>query len=391
MQRLVYLSNFFLTSGAGVIFVILADLEIDFGLSKPEIGLVAGVGFLASLLASLTLSPYADRGHVFPVATAGVVLGIAGNVMFGFAGGLVAFVAARACIGVGLGLYLAAARKAIIGTDTEGSGRKLGILLSTNVAGFLIGPLLGWLLSDFSFGTPFFVIAGLVAVTAPPTLWWMRNVEVATQEGVRLRDMRPLLTRPRIRGALLGQLFLYGNIGMFDSVADIYLTDLGASERTVALMIWAFGAPLLILPGIAGGVIDKTKPTRVLLVALFAAVPVMASFGIWNSLVVFAVSAVVQGSIESFAFPAAQVVVVRESGAAESAIGQSLLDVSGNLAAATTAVAGPSLYAAGGALAVYGTMAAVGLVLASAASFELRKGSSLAPIDVAVPPLGQTS
>lgn len=372
MHRLVYLSNFFLTTGAGVIFVILADLKEDFGLADAEIGAVAGIGFLAALLASVLLSPYADRGHVFPVATAGVVLGIAGNISFGLAESFVLFAASRAAIGVGLGLYLAAARKAIIGRDTEGSGRKLGILLSTNVAGFLVGPLLGWLLADYSFGTPFFAVAALVAITAPPTLWWMRNVEVAT-EIVSLKDMRALLARPRIRGALLGQLFLYGNIGMFDSVADLYLTDLGADERTVALLIWAFGVPLIVLPGIAGGVIDRNRPPVVLTIGLFAAVPVMASFGIFESLVTFGIAAVIEGTVESFAFPAAQVVVVQESGAAEAAIGQSLLDVSGNLAAATAAFVGPILYGSGGPLAVYGTVAAIGLALSIGASIQLRQ------------------
>ncbi len=384
MHRLVYLSNFFLTTGAGVIFVILADLKEDFGLADAEIGAVAGVGFLAALLASVLLSPIADRGRVFEVATAGVVLGIAGNVLFGLADSFTVFALSRACIGVGLGLYLAAARKAIIGTNTDGSGQKLGILLSTNVAGFLVGPLLGWLLADFRFGMPFFAVAALVTITAPPTLWWMRNVEVATQV-VNLKDMGALLARPRIRGALLAQLFLYGNIGMFDSVADLYLTDLGADERTVALLIWAFGIPLIVLPGIAGGVIDRNRPPIVLIIGVFCAVPAMASFGIFQSLLAFGIAAVIEGTIESFAFPAAQVVVVRESGAAEAAIGQSLLDVAGNLAAATAAFAGPILYGSGGPLAVYGGIAVVGFVLSVGAATQLRQGPTRAPASEPAP------
>ncbi len=382
MHRLAYLANFFLTSGAGIVFVVLADLKEDFGLLDWQIGMIASIGFGTALLASLFLSPFADRGHVYQVAVAGVVIGITGNVLFGLAQDFTAFLVARACIGVGLGLYLAAARKAIIGTDTEGSGQKLGILLSTNVAGFLIGPALGWLLRPFGFGAPFFVVAVLIALAATPTLWWMKNVNVATSV-VRLRDMAPLFRLPRIRAALLAQLFLFGNIGMFDSVADLYLTDLGASERTVVLLIWAFGMPLLILPGLAGGFIDRHNPSKVLLVSIFLAVPTIAAFGIWQTLTVFAVAAVIEGTIESFAFPAAQVVVVRETGAEEAAIGQSLVDASGYAAAATAAALGPILYGAGGALAVYGSMGVVGLVLALGSTSQIMSANRRAALPVA--------
>ena len=47
----------------GGIAALLGDLRDDFGFSDTSVGIIVATGFLAALVAQLTLAPYADRGY----------------------------------------------------------------------------------------------------------------------------------------------------------------------------------------------------------------------------------------------------------------------------------------------------------------------------------------
>ena len=373
-----------MVASAGVAFVFLSELEDDFGVPGWGIGVVVAMGFLAPLVASLSLAPLADRGRTGLLA--GLALGstVLGNLVFGFGTTLWMFVLGRALVGIGIGLFLVVARKALIGTVTSGGGKKLGTYMSVVVAGFIMGPPLGAALGRFGFKAPFVALAAVVALLAVPTLQWISQADIATSLA-RFSDMKPLLKRPGVQAAVASQLLIFGNIGVFDSVVDKYLTDLGADNDTVALALLALGLPLILLPSWAGSIADRGRPGRILVLALFFSVPAIASFGIWGTIPAFVMAGVVQGCVEAFAFPASQVLVLKETGAAELAIGQALLDSVGGAAAAATAVFAPLVYSEFGAGRLFGGYALIALGFALLVRSRVTAAREIKPMRIPAP------
>lgn len=362
VYRIAYVANFILTATAGVVFVLLSDLQDAFGLPTWGLGVIAGAGFGGSLVVQILLAPLADRGRTFSVGAVGLAAGAIGSFWFVIADSLITFAASRALVGVGIGLFIVASRKAILGLDEEGSGQRLGTLLSSNVAGFIFGPLLGAFLADYGIDAPFIVLGIAVLVVTPPALWWLRSAPVATSE-VDFGQMLALTKRPGVQASVLGQAVLFSNIGIFDGTIDRYLTDLGAGNGLIAAILVAIGAPLVLLPSQTGKLVDRRGGETVMLVALMMSVPALLLYGAVPVIAVVLVAGLTQGMVEAFAFPATQVIVVRETGVAEAAIGQALLDVVGSLMAMTWATIGPALYGAAGARVLFSAAAVNAAVL----------------------------
>jgi len=367
---LIYTTNFLLTAALGVVFVFLEDVQTKFGLSDLEIGLIAGTGFGASFIAQLVLAPLADRGHSAPLAVMAIVSGIVGSLGFAYASSAGILALSRGLTGIGLGLFSLVARKALIGLDAKGGGAKLGILLSTAVAGFITGPLIGALLEPLGFEAPFiFVSAGLTLVGIPATRTILR-AEIAMAP-VDYSDLRRLLRRPRVQAAMIVQVIVFGFIGVFDAVIDRFLTDIGASTGMVAVVILFVGGPMLILPRIAGNLAESRGGSAVMLPALLVLIPAMFGYSIAQSVPVAIIFGVLHGSGESFASVSSQVLVLEVTGAERTAVGAALLDAAGLSSAAIAAFAAPLIYGAEG-QAVFLYTALVGVGLASVAYLRVR-------------------
>lgn len=376
--RLIYVVNFLMAASIGVVFVFLADLQVRYNLETWELGLVAATGFLAALIAQLLLSPLADRGHIRILATVAVVAATAGTLGFVFATQTWTLSASRGLVGIGLGLYGVAARKALIGMDLEGAGAKVGTLLSTGVAGFLAGPPLGAVLERFSFETPFIVLGLTIAVFGIPTILVIGRTHVATAP-VDYSDLTNLLRRPRVQAALLAQVALFGFIGIFDSTVDVYLTDLGATNDATAIALLVIGLPLLILPTWAGRLAERVGGSRVLIPAFFAIVPSIALFGMLATVPLLAGIGVIETTGESFAFLAVQMILLEVTGAERAAVGQALIEAAGLVSATVTALLGPIIYGAAGSKVLFVGYAAVVLLLILAAISRLRATYHPAP------------
>ena len=371
MYRFAYITNFLLAATAGVVFVLLSDLQDTFGIPTWGLGVIAGTGFLGALIVQLLLAPLADRGATLTVGAIGLAAGVGGSFWFVVADTMIGFAASRALLGVGAGLFVVASRKAVIGLTAEGSGAKLGALLSSSVAGFIFGPLLGAFLVDFGIDAPFIVLGVAIILVTPPTLWWLHQTPVATAV-VPLSAMFALAKRPGIQASMIGQSVLFANVGVFDGTVDRYLTDLGAGNGLIALMLVGMGAPLVLLPSRTGALVDRRGGERVLVVSLFLAVPALLIYGLATAIPFIMFAGVMQGVVESFAFPATQVLTVKETGAPEAAIGQALLDITGSSTAMVWATLGPALYGTLGPGGLYAIAAANAAVLAVAVQRRLK-------------------
>lgn len=367
MYRVVYVSYLLMVASAGVTFVFLEDVETLYGLPSWGIGLIAALGFVTAVFASLFIAPLGDRGFLSALGATAFIMAIAGNLWIGFADELWSIATSRTLASMGAGVFSVVGRKALIGETTDSGAEKVGGFISAAVAGFIAGPGLGAQLSEFGgIETPYLLIAALLAVLMLPTLKWLRETPVAVSERIRTRDMLPLLGRPGVRAAVACHVAIFFNIGVFDSTVDEYLTDLGASNQQVALILLSVGAPLLFIPRLAGRFVDNAaRPAMVMLIATLVFVPIISTLALWVGLAVFVVFATLQTVTESVIFPSATRVVLDETGAHRSALGTGLVDAMGSAAGTVSAFIAPVLYdATDGPLGPFGMSASMALLLA---------------------------
>ncbi len=344
---ILYVTSFLLTSALGVVFVFLEDLQTSRGLMDWEIGVIAGTGFGAALITQLALAPLADRGVTGPLALIALVSGVIGPLGFAYGStlGVVAF--SRGLSGVGLGLFMLLSRKALIGTDTAGGGAKLGILLSTAVAGFIAGPLIGAVFEPLGFAAPFVAVSVAIALVGIPATVTILRAEIAVGS-VDYGTMGELIRRPRMQAALTIQVIVMSYVGLFDAIVDRHLTGLGASTAATAWVIVVVGAPMLVLPRFAGNLAERLGTNRVVIPATIGLVPVMLGYSFATSVVIFMMVGFLHGTGESFANIGSQVLVLEVTGPERAAVGTGLLDSTGYLAAAIVAGFSPPIYGAAG-------------------------------------------
>lgn len=370
---LIYLTSFLLTSAIGVVFVFLEDIQRLNGLADWEIGVIAGTGFAAALVAQLLLAPMADQGRSKVLALTALSAGIIGPIGLAFGSTTLVLAISRGLSGVGLGLFGLLARKALLGLDATGGGAKLGVLLSTAVAGFIIGPFIGAVLEPLGFEAPFlFVSAAIALVGVPATRTILASPIAATP--VDYSDLGRLLARPKVQAAMVIQVIVFGFIGVFDVLIDRFLTDLGASTGMVAATILIVGGPMLVLPRIAGNLAERLGGTRVMMPALFGLLPAMLGYGLAPTLAVATACGFVHGCSESFASVSAQVLVLEVTGTERAAVGSALLEAAGLSAATVAAFAAPTAYGSIG-QGVFLATAMIGAALGLIALQRARSGS----------------
>ena len=366
MYRLIYVTYLFMVASAGVTFVFLEDIEELYGIPAAGVGLISSLQFFTAVIAAIFIAPLGDRGMLRALGIFAFVAAIIGNLWIGFATELWSLAASRALGGVGVGVFAVVGRKALIGETTDGGAEKIGGFVSAAVAGFIGGPSLGaWLGEIGGIELPYLVITAILAVLAIPTLRYLISVPIAVTERTTVRAMIPLFKSRKVRAATAAYVAVFFNIGVFDATVDEYLTDLGASNFLVGLVLLAVGSPLLFIPILAGRAIDKSDRTAKLMLASFAVfVPIILTLGVWEGILVFAVLATFQTSMESIIFPAANRLVIDETGAAGSAVGTGMLDATGSLAGGLSAFIAPILFdAAGGPLGSFGFSGLVSLGL----------------------------
>ena len=346
VYRLVYIAYLFMVSSAGVTFVFLEDVEELYGIPAWGIGLISSLAFFTAVISSLFIAPLGDRGMLRALGGFAFATAIIGNVWIGFATELWSLAASRALGGLGVGVFSVVGRKALIGETTEGSAEKVGGFISAAVAGFIGGPALGaWLGELGGIETPYLAISAVLALLAIPTMRYLVTVPIAVSEKITATAMLPLLRSRKVRAAGAAHVAVFFNIGVFDATVDEYLTDLGASNQQVGLILLAVGAPLLVIPRLAGRAVDtSTRAPQIMLIAMAIFVPIVLTLGVWVGIAVFVVLAVFQTAMESVIFPAATRLVVDEAGAERSAVGTGLLDAAGSFAAGFSAFVAPILY-----------------------------------------------
>jgi MFS transporter, DHA1 family, multidrug resistance protein len=340
-------------AGVSAVFVLLAELEDRYGLTKGGLGLIAGSAFAAALATQLGFARYADRGYGLLLLRTGVVMAAVGLLWFAAGTELWQFVAARAVLGASVGLIVPAARRAIVLTSHGDLGERLGVFYAWYLAGFVFGPPIAGVLTVVAdVRLPFLVLGTLVAVSSLA----LRDVVVDAPGSRGLpvphadrRVLRRLLGGRRLIAALLVIVSFRYSIGVFEPLWATYLDDLGASTMVVTVSLTVFALPMLLIARWAGRLSDTYGPRFTSVVSAAATVPLMASYGYVGALPVVMAMAIPHGIGEAIQSPATQAAVADAASRRDAAAAQGLAEAAGSAAAATGAFAAAPLFAALGA------------------------------------------
>ncbi|MFM7535540.1 MAG: MFS transporter [Acidimicrobiales bacterium] len=342
-------------AAVAAVFALFAEIEQRYGLSTNSLGLIAGAAFGASLVTQLTLSRYADRGYGAVLLRVGMAAGTVGLLWFAAATEVWQFVLARALLGASVGMIMPPARRVVIATAQGNAGERLGVLYAFFLAGFVAGPpIAGVLATVGDVRLPFLVFGVIMAVVSVVSTLRLRIPEAPrTAAGAPVVDkrvLRRLIRTRQVIAALLVILSFRFSVGVFEPLWAVHLDALGASTLTVSLSLTLFAAPMLVVAKQAGRLSDRIGPRFASVVSAFATVPLMASYGVFESLPVVFALCVPHGLLEAVQSPGTQAAMAEAAQAEDTASAQGLGEAGGSLAAMIGALAAAPIYDAWGAL-----------------------------------------
>lgn len=275
-----------LAAGYGVLFTLVGDYRDDYGISETMVGVIIGIGFIASFVAQTFLGPLGDQGRAKQMIIAGTLANIVGLLLLGFGTTAPVLLIGRVISGLGIGAAIPAAKRMVVVGSGENLGRNLGVLFSADVFGFALGPVVSALLvGPFGISGPFIVMSAMCALFAVAVL-----VAAPDDHPVPADEVTPtsrfavdLLRNRQFAGAVVLGTAGFVMIGAFDALWDVVHSDLDTPEWMANLGIALFAVPLVLLGPIAGRIAQLRGPFRISAIGLVAAAMFMGIYGISES------------------------------------------------------------------------------------------------------------
>ena len=357
-----------LSMGYGSVFTLLAEIEQEYGVSGIEIGLIAGAGLYAGVIAQVGLARFADKGHISFLVHMGIIVALISMLGMAIADEAWQFIVARFFLGAGVGMVAPAVRRILITRDPSKMGSHLGAIGAFDVSGFVLGPLVAGVFAHFfNLHAPFWFLAALYALV----YGWVLKLDMSAGGATHIKVpvLRLLEIRPMLAGILAGIAF-YTTIGVFEASWALLLDDLGASTLIIALSISLFALPMIPLAPLGGKYAQRRGPIRVMAVTIMGAVACMLVYGYVEFMWVLIAVSAAHAMFDAFTLPAGQLAVAMSAPTDQAAAAQGLYGAMGLAVAGSAAVATGPVYEAWGPEALF-TGSSIVMVLALAGAISL--------------------
>ncbi len=288
-------------------FTLIGRFRDDYGIPESQLGAVVGVGFFTSFLGQLFIAPLADRGHAKALLLGGIVTNAAGLLMMATSVSFGGLFAGRFVMGLGIGSAYPAIRRAIAVAEPDRIGDNTGRLLSADVLGFLLGPMIAFAVVDrWGINAPFYIGIGL-GLLALVLCWRVPMGAVVQDGGTSQRLALDLLREPWMQSAVLLGVAFFAMIGTFDALWAVRITDLVGDEDKagpyIQLGIVIFALPLVLLGKVGGRYVEQRGPFRMASRTLALGVAFVSLFGLVGFPVALIMIGVLQATIDSFGAP----------------------------------------------------------------------------------------
>ena len=241
-------------------------------------GLAFGITFIVSAIFSPIWGSAADRfGRKPMLLRASLGMGIVVFLM-GFAPNVYVLIGLRLLQGTITGFGTACTTLIATQTDKEHAGLALGTLSTSNVAGSLLGPVIGGFIED-KVGLPpvFFITGSFMFIAFIITLIFVKENFVHSEKKVRsMRDVWNEIPEKHLT-VILSVTFFVITLGLYsiEPIVTVYVMQLSTDLTHIALIsglaFSASGLANIIAAPQLGKLSDRTGAHRVILFALIAA------------------------------------------------------------------------------------------------------------------------
>ncbi len=271
---------------------LLPELRDSVGLAGAETGVLVGSYALGLLAFAIPSGWVTGRVGAQASVVAGALLLAVASVTFGIADSAAVLILARFLQGVAAALQWAGAMTWLIGASSPTKhGVVIGTIISSAVAGSIVGPLLGVVsaATDRAFVFP------AIAVVAVLLSLWLRGREKPQTGGAfSLRVVLRAVWHPWFATLIWIVTLCAGAFGALAVIAPLHLDDLGGSATLIGAAFFA-GAVLEMAVGpIAGRVSDVRGRRLPMGTAMVTAGAVLVAWyvadALWPSLVLLALA-----------------------------------------------------------------------------------------------------
>lgn len=262
--------------GYSLILPLLPYYASDFGATLTLVGLLGTVNGLGQLIAAPLIGRLSDRFGRRPLLILAVSGTILGFLLLGFANSLWMIFLSRAVDGL-LGGNTALAKAYITDiTEPQDRAKRLGLIGAAFGLGFIIGPVMGGVLSLAGLNVPALVAAALSMINLVAILIWLpeslppsvrRQMRTNPHTAFSLSNLLDELRRPCVGPLLVIRLFYSFAFTLFQTSFSLYAKDvLLLDVQSTGLILTYVGLLSVIVQGFAIGKLTKAFKERKLII-----------------------------------------------------------------------------------------------------------------------------
>jgi len=277
---IIFLIVFIDLLGFSLILPLLPFYAESFGATPIQIGLLVASYAAAQFIGAPILGRFSDRFGRRPVLMISIFGSFIGFLLLGFAGTLWVLFTARLLDGFTGGNISVAQAYITDITNEKNRARGLGLIGAAFGLGFIIGPAIGGVLSEFGYAVPALFAAGFsILAFLGATVFLQESLDPETRltlskknsDEFRLKNYLNNLSRPRV-GPLLNIRFFYSlAFSTFQTIFPLYaLYHLELSARNTGFVLTYVGVLVVFVQGfLVSKISNRFRDNRIIFTSLF--------------------------------------------------------------------------------------------------------------------------
>jgi DHA1 family tetracycline resistance protein-like MFS transporter len=275
--------------GFSIILPLLPFYAETFGASATIVGLLVAIYAAGQMISAPLLGRLSDRFGRRPFLIVSILGGAVSFFILGLATNLITLFIARLVAGLTAGNISVAQAYITDVTDTKNRSRGLGLIGAAFGLGFVIGPALGGLLSQWGYSVPAFLAAGIATLNLLVVILWLpesltkeRKHEISLQKKAPISINSLLITlRKPVVGPLLHTRVFYGfAFALFQSVFALYgQYRFGLNAQNIGYILTYVGILSVITQGVIVGKISDHYPDQKII--FYSTLLIAISFLAW--------------------------------------------------------------------------------------------------------------
>ncbi|MBW6474107.1 MAG: MFS transporter [Anaerolineaceae bacterium] len=258
--------------GFSIILPLLPFYAETFGASATLVGLLVAIYAAGQMISAPLLGRLSDRYGRRPFLIVSILGGAISFFILGFASNLTMLFIARLVAGLTAGNISVAQAYITDITDAKNRSRGLGLIGAAFGLGFIIGPALGGILSQWGYSIPAFLAAGIATINLIVVIAWLpeslteeRKKEISLQKKppISINSLLTTLKKPVI-GPLLHTRVFYGfAFALFQSIFALYGEyRFGLNAQNIGYILTYIGILSVITQGFLVGKISDRFPDQ---------------------------------------------------------------------------------------------------------------------------------